>query len=125
LIYLCPKGLDEASILILKLAKLAAALALPRSFSYPKAMEIQLTPDQKAFVRQAIASGRLRREEDAVQEALLLWEERERSRAEILAAVDEAEASLSTGGGRTISEQSMRDLAEEVKRRGRIRFKAE
>jgi len=47
-------------------------------------MEIQFTPDQKAFVRQAIASGRLHREEDAVQEALSLWEERERTRAEIL-----------------------------------------
>jgi hypothetical protein len=29
-------------------------------------MEIHLTPDQKAFVRQAIESGRLHREEDAV-----------------------------------------------------------
>jgi Arc/MetJ-type ribon-helix-helix transcriptional regulator len=39
-------------------------------------MEVQLTSDQKAFVRQAIESGRLRREEDAVKEALSLWEER-------------------------------------------------
>jgi len=86
-------------------------------------MEIQFTPDQKAFVRQAIASGRLHREEDAVQEALALWEERERTRAEILAAVDDAEHSLAQRGGRTITEQSMRDLAEEVKQRGRIRLK--
>ena len=86
-------------------------------------MELQLTPDQKAFVRQAIASGRLHREEDAVQEALALWEERERTRAEILAAVDDAEHSLAQRGGRTITEQSMRDLAEEVKQRGRIRLK--
>ncbi|HEV3039433.1 MAG TPA: type II toxin-antitoxin system ParD family antitoxin [Candidatus Angelobacter sp.] len=84
-------------------------------------MEIELTPDQKAFVRQAIASGRLRREEDAVREALTLWEERERTRAEILAAVDEAEASLAKGGGRAVTEQSMRDLAKAVKQRGRIR----
>jgi putative addiction module CopG family antidote len=41
-------------------------------------MEVKLTPDQKAFVRDAIESGRLKREEDAVQEALALWEERER-----------------------------------------------
>jgi plasmid stabilization system protein ParE len=33
-------------------------------------MEVQLTPDQEAFVRQAIESGRLRREEDAVREDL-------------------------------------------------------
>jgi Arc/MetJ-type ribon-helix-helix transcriptional regulator len=56
-------------------------------------MEVQLTADQKAFVRQAIQSGCLRREEDAVEEALALWEEREGARAEILAGLDEAEAS--------------------------------
>jgi Arc/MetJ-type ribon-helix-helix transcriptional regulator len=57
-------------------------------------MEVQHTPGQRAFVRQAIEGGRLLREEDAVKEALSLWEERERTRAETLAAVDEAEASL-------------------------------
>jgi len=88
-------------------------------------MEIQLTPDQKAFIREAIASGRLNREEDAVREALSLWEERERTRAEILAAVDEAESSLASGKGRIITEQSMRDLAQEVMQRGRARLKAE
>jgi hypothetical protein len=40
-------------------------------------MEVHLTPDQESFVRQAIA---LRCEEDAVCEALVLWEERERAR---------------------------------------------
>jgi Arc/MetJ-type ribon-helix-helix transcriptional regulator len=88
-------------------------------------MEVQLTPDQKAFVRQAIESGPLRREEDAVKEALSLWEERERTRAEILAAVDEAEASLARGEGRIITRESMRELAEDVKRRGRARLAAE
>jgi Arc/MetJ-type ribon-helix-helix transcriptional regulator len=99
---------------------------LKRSFSVTlKAMEVQLTPDQKAFVRQAIQSGRLHREEDAVQEALALWEERERTRAEILVAVDEAEASLARGEGRVITQQSMRDLAGEVKQRGRDRLASE
>ncbi|HXP84153.1 MAG TPA: hypothetical protein VN841_05505 [Bryobacteraceae bacterium] len=88
-------------------------------------MEVQLTPDQAAFVRQAIESGRLRREEDAVKEALSLWEERERTRAEILAAVDEAEASLARGEGRTISQEAMRELAESVKQRGRARLAIE
>jgi putative addiction module CopG family antidote len=82
-------------------------------------MEVHLTPDQKAFVRQAIESGRLRHEEEAVQEAMGLWEERERARAEILAAVDEAEASLARGEGRVISDQSMSELAATVKQRGR------
>jgi len=90
-----------------------------------KAMEVQFTPDQRAFVRQAIESGRLRREEDAVKEALSLWEERERTRAEILAAVDEAEASVARGEGRIITQESMRALAEDMKRRGRARLAAE
>ncbi len=88
-------------------------------------MEVKLTPDQMAFVRDAIKSGRLKREEEAVQEALALWEERERRRAEILAAVDEAEASLVRGEGRIITQQSMLGLAAEVKRRGRARLAAE
>ena len=88
-------------------------------------MEVRLTPDQEAFVRQAIASGRFQSEADAVAEALLLWEERERDRSEILAAVDAAEASLDRGEGIEITEQSMRELAEDVKRRGRARLGAE
>jgi Arc/MetJ-type ribon-helix-helix transcriptional regulator len=90
-----------------------------------KAMEVKLTSNQMAFVRQAIKSGRLRREEDAVEEALSLWEERERQRAEILAGVHEAEASLARGEGRIITQQSMRELAEEVKQRGGARLAAE
>jgi antitoxin ParD1/3/4 len=88
-------------------------------------MEVKLTPDQKAFVRNAIESGRLQREEDAVQEALALWEERERIRAEILAAVDEADASLAHGEGRIITQQSMLDLAADAKQRGPARLAAE
>lgn len=88
-------------------------------------MEIHLTPDQLAFARDAIASGRFADEQQAVQEALSLWEARERSRAEILLAVDKAEASLAAGGGRVITQQSMQDLAAEVKQRGRVRLAAD
>jgi len=88
-------------------------------------MEIQLSPDQKALAHQAIKTGRLHREEDAVQEALSLWEERERTRAEILAGVDIAEASLKRGEGRVITQESMRVLSDEVKQRGRMRLAAE
>jgi putative addiction module CopG family antidote len=90
-----------------------------------KAMEVQLTPDQQAFVRQAIQSGRLHREEEAVQEALALWEERERNRVAFLATLDNARASLARGEGRVITQQSMRDLAAEVRERGRARLIAE
>jgi hypothetical protein len=54
-----------------------------------------------------------------------MWEERERRRAEILAAVDIAKVSLAAGKGRVITEDSMRQLADEVKLRGRARLAAE
>jgi putative addiction module CopG family antidote len=88
-------------------------------------MNVELTPDQRAFIRRAIESGRFTREEDAVQEAMALWEERERRRLEILAMVDEAEASLARGEGREITEESMKVLAEEIKQRLRRRIAAE
>jgi putative addiction module CopG family antidote len=80
-------------------------------------MEVQLTPDQKAFVRHAIESGRLEREEDAVKQALFLWEERERRR------LDKAEASLARGQGRTVSTpREVQQLVADVKRRGMERL---
>jgi putative addiction module CopG family antidote len=60
-------------------------------------MELHLTPDQETFIRQGIEAGRFHDKEDAVQEAMSLWEERERRRLEILAAVEQAEASLAYG----------------------------
>jgi Arc/MetJ-type ribon-helix-helix transcriptional regulator len=86
-------------------------------------MEIIPTPEQQAFIRDAINSGRLHRPEEAVQEALSLWEEQQRRRAEILANVDMAQASLARGEGRTVTtrEQTSR-LAEDVKRRGMARL---
>jgi Arc/MetJ-type ribon-helix-helix transcriptional regulator len=59
-----------------------------------------------------------------VQEALSLWEERDRTRAEILAAVDAAETSLASGKGRAIMQESMQQLADEVKLRGRAHLAA-
>jgi Arc/MetJ-type ribon-helix-helix transcriptional regulator len=90
-----------------------------------KAMNVNLTPDQKAFARRAIESGRLHSEQDAVQEALALWEERERQRTEFLLTLDDAKASLARGEGRVITQQSMQQLAQEVKERGRARLLAE
>jgi Arc/MetJ-type ribon-helix-helix transcriptional regulator len=58
-----------------------------------------LTREQEAFVRLGIEAGRFHGTEDAVQEAMSLWEEPERRRLEILAAVEEAEASLARGVG--------------------------
>jgi Arc/MetJ-type ribon-helix-helix transcriptional regulator len=89
-------------------------------------MEVHITPDQEAFIRHALETGRLQREEDAVREAMLLWEERERRRMEILASVDKAEASLARGEGRrlTTHEEALQ-LADDVKQRGMTRLSSE
>ena len=88
-------------------------------------MDVQLSSDQKAFAQRAIESGRLSSEADAVQEALELWEERERQRAEFLLTIKEARASIARAEGRVITSESMRTLAAEVKERGRARLIAE
>jgi Arc/MetJ-type ribon-helix-helix transcriptional regulator len=87
-------------------------------------MNVELTLDQKAFALQAVEAGRLHQVEDVVLEALGLWEERERNRAHILAAIDQAEASVARGEGRIITEESIRQLANDVKQRGRVRLAA-
>lgn len=71
-------------------------------------MKVHISPDQKAFIREAIESGRFRKEEDALQEALALWKARERVRAEILGAVAKAEDSIARGEGRIITRASLR-----------------
>jgi Arc/MetJ-type ribon-helix-helix transcriptional regulator len=81
-------------------------------------MGVRLTPDQEAFIRQAIASGRFQQEE-ALQEALALWEERERNRAEVLAAFDEAESDLEADRFADYTDASLPQLAEELKREAR------
>ena len=88
-------------------------------------MNVDLTPGQKAFAGRAIESGRLHSEEDAVQEALALWEERERQRAEFLLALEDARVSLARGEGRAITPESMQQLARDVKERGRARLLTE
>jgi hypothetical protein len=69
-------------------------------------MQITLTPDQEALVRQAIIAGRFDKPEDAITEAL-------------------AEASLDRGEAVVITQDAMRTLAAEVKQRGRARVAAE
>ncbi len=88
-------------------------------------MEVQLTTDQRAFARRAVEMGRLGSEEEAIQEALALWEDRERRRLVLLATLDDARASLARGEGRVITKEFMRELAAEVRERGRARLIAE
>ena len=102
------------------------SLTLPIADLNLKEMEVQFTDAQTALIRHAIESGRLHREEEAIQEALALWEERERRRLEILTAVDKAEASLARGAGRMVTTHvEAVQLASDVKRRGLARIEAE
>ena len=89
-------------------------------------MEIRLPPDQEAHLA-AIAANAGRSMAEVAQEAVALWEERENARvlAEFRASLDEAEASIARGEGIEITPESMRVLAEDVKRRGRARIAAE
>jgi Arc/MetJ-type ribon-helix-helix transcriptional regulator len=88
-------------------------------------MQIVLNPEQLEFVRRAVESGRYQRAEDVAEAAIELWIERERRRAEILAAVETAKAAIDRGEGTEITRESMRSLAEDVKRHGRMRLEAE
>lgn len=88
-------------------------------------MEITLTPEQEAFIRRAVGSGRFDRAEDAVAEALLLWEGREVVRSEFRVSLDEARSAITRGEGRAITQESTQQLAGETKRRLRARLAAE
>jgi Arc/MetJ-type ribon-helix-helix transcriptional regulator len=87
-------------------------------------MEIKLNAEQKEFVRRAVETGRARKEEDAIKQALDLWVERERRREELLALIDKGDASLAAGEVRTIEAGSAKQLAEEVHQRGMARLAA-
>ncbi len=84
-------------------------------------MQIILTEAQEALVRRAVKTGRLARAEDAVTEALLLWEEQQRARETLLASIDAGRQAIARGAGIDITPGSMRALADDVKRRGRER----
>lgn len=118
-----------ARVFVTSHAAINAGVRPPRMAPIPsldlRFMNVDLTPDQRAFAQRAIESGRFSREEEPVQDALQLWEESERRRLEILAALDEAEASLARGEGIPITEESMKALAEETKQRLRRRIAAE
>ena len=72
-----------------------------------------------AWPTRAITSSPCASEEDAVQEALLLWEERERARVELLAALDEAEADLEAGRFCDYTGETLPRLGDELKREAR------
>ena len=84
-----------------------------------KPMEVRLTAEQQAFARLAMANGRLRSEEEAVEQALLLWEERERGRLAVLSTLSEEQAALARGEGRALTADNLDEFAGQIKHRGR------
>jgi Arc/MetJ-type ribon-helix-helix transcriptional regulator len=65
-----------------------------------------------------------RRAEDAVRDALARWEEGERTRAELLSALDEAETDLESGRFSDHSDESLPELAAELKREARAQLRS-
>ena len=80
---------------------------------------MDFTPDQEALIRQAIASGRYHTAEEAVHDAMARWEETERSRMEMLAALDEAESDLEAGRYTDYTDETLPKLADELKHEAR------
>jgi hypothetical protein len=87
-------------------------------------MKIELTQEQNTVVRYAIETGRVLDQEQAGREAMALRVERERRRAELLASLDAAEASLTRSENIVLGRDAARVLTEDVKREGRERVAA-
>lgn len=82
-------------------------------------MEIELTPEQNSFIQLGVREGRFRDEKEAVRQAMAFWEERERRRLELIAAIEEGEASFGEDDIVLETEEDFRNLAEDIKQRGR------
>jgi Arc/MetJ-type ribon-helix-helix transcriptional regulator len=89
-------------------------------------MEIEISPEQNDLIRLGIEQGRYRDSAEAIQHALNLWVERERSRLELLASLDEAVESIEAGDGDITlnSEEEIAQYVEDISRRGRARLAA-
>lgn len=85
-------------------------------------MEIKPSPEQDSFIHLAIKQGRFLRPEDAVKDALELWEKRERARFELLSEIAAGDASFDGGELVLDSDESIATWVESVKKRGRARL---
>ena len=91
--------------------------SLDRASRFPRLHQWKLArlPTRKALSARPSTPDGLRARRNAATQAMALWEERERRRAEILARVDEAEAALARGEGTVIAPR--RDDARACRRR--------
>jgi putative addiction module CopG family antidote len=83
-------------------------------------MEIELTSEQDALIRQAIEKGLYQNPADAVHFAMDLWVEQERARLALLEAIQEGEDSAEREGWIELdSDEAITALIEDVKQQGR------
>ncbi len=88
-------------------------------------MQIELTPEQDDVIRHAIEAGRIARPEDAVAQAMADWIERERELADLIASLDEADASDARGESISIeNDEDLERVFGEIKRSYRADVKA-
>lgn len=85
-------------------------------------MEIEFTPEQKSHIDLSMEQGRIQSPEEAVKDALSLWEERERARLDLLAEIDAGDSSFEGGEIVFESEESIAAWIEGVKQRGRAKL---
>lgn len=85
-------------------------------------MDIKFTPEQNSFVHLGIEQGRFCKAEDAVQDALALWEKRERTRFELLAEIEAGENSPREEDAVLDSEEDIAQFFQGVEQRGRAKL---
>ena len=82
-------------------------------------MEVTLTPTQEVLIQRAIELWRYRSAEEAVQDAMSRWEERERQRIDLTTDIGRAEMDLKSGYYTDYTDDTLPLLAEELKREAR------
>jgi Arc/MetJ-type ribon-helix-helix transcriptional regulator len=87
-------------------------------------MEIELTPEQDSLVSLGIEQGRFRHREDAVRDAMALWEERERAQIELLAELEAGEGSFDEADPVLDSDEAVAAFFDDIKLRGRAKLAA-
>ena len=88
-------------------------------------MEVVLTPTQESLIDAAVREGRLSGREDAMRQALALWEHEEMERRGLVAMIARADAEIERGEYVEVStEEEIDALTADVIRRGQERLAA-
>ena len=82
-------------------------------------MNVSLTPELEQLVNEKVESGLYQTASEVVREALRLLKERDHARERLRSDVQAGFDALTRGEGRAYDKASSRQLAEQVKSRGR------